>query len=201
MARMPIAEVRDAYAARAAEYTDLFGRIEAAAEQDRAAVLAWARSLTGRILDVGCGPGQWTNHLVEHGCDVEGIDPVPEFIDEARRRHPGVAYRVGQADELADADTGLGGILAWYSLIHTEPDRLGGILAEFARRIRPGGGLAIGFFEGPRLEAFDHAVITAYCWPIDLLAQRVERAGFVVTELHARGDPGVRRHGMILARR
>ena len=54
MARMPIAEVRDAYAARAAEYTDLFGRIEAAAEQDRAAVLAWARSLTVRFLDVGC---------------------------------------------------------------------------------------------------------------------------------------------------
>lgn len=54
---------------------------------------------------------------------------------------------------------GLGGILAWYSLIHTDPDRLDPLLAEFARAVRPGGGLAIGFFEGPALVPFGRPAV------------------------------------------
>lgn len=195
------AQVRDAYADRAAEYIDLFGAIEAAAEHDREHVLAWARAVDGRIIDVGCGPGQWTNHLHEHGVEIEGIDPVPEFVDAARQRYPGVDYRIGHAARLGVEDASLGGILAWYSLIHTEPDRIDEILAEFARCVRPGGGLTIGFFEGAELAPFDHAVTTAYFWPVDLLSARVERAGFVVVDVETRADPGVRPHGAIIAQR
>jgi ubiquinone/menaquinone biosynthesis C-methylase UbiE len=198
---MSVARVREAYAARAAEYTDLFGSIEAAAEQDREHVLAWARGVDGRIIDVGCGPGQWTSYLHEHGIDVEGVDPVPEFIDIARQRHPGVGYRIGRADALGVADASLGGVLAWYSLIHTDPDQIGALLTELARCTRPGGGLAIGFFEGAELAPFDHAVTTAYFWPVDLLSSRVEQAGFAVADVRTRTDPGTRPQGAILARR
>lgn len=198
---MSLTRVRNAYAARAVEYIDLFGAIDAAAERDRERILAWARGVRGRIVDVGCGPGQWTNFLREHGTDVEGIDPVPAFIDEAGRRYPDDCYRIGRADDLGVEDAGLGGILAWYSLIHTDPDRLDPLLAEFARAVRPGGGLAIGFFEGPALVPFDHAVTTAYFWPADLLSAHVERAGFTVTDTDMRTDPGTRRLGTILARR
>jgi ubiquinone/menaquinone biosynthesis C-methylase UbiE len=198
---MPSGRVRDAYAARAAEYVSLFGNIEAAAEQDRDLVLAWARDVDGRIIDVGCGPGQWTSYLQEHGVDIEGVDPVPEFINEARQRHPGVGYRIGHAGRLGVDDASLGGILAWYSLIHTDPDQLGDLLTEFARCVRPGGGLTIGFFEGDELAPFDHAVTTAYFWPVGLLALRLERAGFVVADVQTRADPGSRPHGAIVAQR
>lgn len=193
--------VRDAYASRAAEYIELFGTIDAAAAIDRERVLAWAQGVRGRILDVGCGPGQWTNFLFEHGIDVEGIDPVIEFIDEARERHPGVPYRIGHANELDVETASLGGVLAWFSLIHTEPDHIDGPLNEFARCVRPGAGLAIGFCEGPELIPFDHAVTTAYFWPVDELSERVEQAGFEVTATHARDEPGTRRQGMIVATR
>jgi SAM-dependent methyltransferase len=198
---MSVARVRDAYAARAAEYISLFGSIEAAAEQDRESVLAWARGVNGRVIDIGCGPGQWTNYLSEQGVDIEGVDPVPEFITEARQRFPGVTYRIGRADRLGVEDAGLGGILSWFSMIHTDPDQVGALLAEFARCLLPGGGLAIGFCEGPELVPFDHAVTTGYFWPIDLLASQVERAGFLVTDTRTRTDPGVRRQGLIIARR
>jgi hypothetical protein len=92
-------------------------------------------------------------------------------------------------------------VLAWFSLIHTEPDRIDGPLVEFARCLRPGGGLAIGFCEGPELVAFDHAVTTAYFWPIRELSTRVEHAGFEVTATHARDETGTRRQGMIVAQR
>lgn len=48
---------------------------------------------------------------------------------------------------------------------------------------------------------FDHAVTTAYFWPLDALARLVEEAGFTVTGRHARTDPGARPHGAIIARR
>jgi hypothetical protein len=65
-------------------------------------------------------------------------------------------------------DASLGGILAWFSLIHTDPDQIGAPLTEFARGTRPGGGLLIGIFEGAELAPFDHAVTTAYFWPVSL---------------------------------
>lgn len=198
---MSVARVREAYAARASEYVSLFGSIDDAAKQDREYVLAWARDIERRIIDVGCGPGQWTNYLCANGVDVEGVDPVSEFVDVARQRYPDVDFRIGRADRLGVEDASLGGVLAWYSLIHIDPDQIGVVLTEFARCIGPGCGLAIGFFEGPELAAFDHAVTTAYFWPVDVLSSHVERAGFVITDAQTRTDPGMRAHGALIARR
>lgn len=196
---MTVSKVAEAYSARSAEYIELFGGIDAAAEADRNAVLAWARGLTGRIIDVGCGPGQWTHFLSEHDLEIEGIDPTPEFVVASRRRYPDVQFQIGQAEHLGVEEETFGGILAWYSLIHTEPALIHSALTEFARCLRPDGGLALGFFEGPELIPFDHAVTTAYYWPLELLSARVEACGFTVTGTDRRADPGVRSHGLITA--
>lgn len=201
MAIMPVSKVRSAYGARSAEYIEMFGGIDTAAEADRNAVIAWARGLTGPIIDVGCGPGQWTHLLSEHGLEVEGVDLTPEFVAAARRRHPGVRFRIGQAEHLNVDDESLGGVLSWYSLMHTDPALIDCALTEFARCLRPGGGLALGFFEGPELIPFDHAVTTAHYWPMELLSARIEACGFTVTGTGRRADPGVRTHGFISAMR
>ncbi len=49
----------------------------------------------------------------------------------------------------SDASDSIGGVLAWYSLIHHEPSTIQRALGEFARVLRPGGGLLLGFFVGP----------------------------------------------------
>lgn len=198
---MSVARIRDAYAARAGEYIELIGDIDAADQRDREQLLEWAQSISGPIIDVGCGPGQWTDYLSRHDVDIVGIDPVSAFIAQARRRHPDGDYRIGQADQLGADDASLGGVLSWFSLIHLSPDQIGEPLTEFARCTRPGGGLAVGFFEGPELVPFDHAVTTAWFWPIDLLSSRIEQAGFEVTHAEVRTDRGVRRQGTIIARR
>ncbi|ALJ20127.1 class I SAM-dependent methyltransferase [Microbacterium sp. No. 7] len=196
---MSLKSVRASYGARAGEYIDAVGRIEHVAGPDLALIEEWASGIDGRVLDVGCGPGQWTDHLTRRGVDVEGIDPVPEFIEHARAAYPGARYRLGLAEDLGVENGSLGGVLAWYSLIHTDPELVSAPLDEFARSLGPGGGLAIGFFAGPRPEPFDHAVTTAYSWPIELLAASVEAAGFVVTRTEGRTDPGARPHGALLA--
>lgn len=198
---MSLVDIRDAYSARSAEYVDALGSIEDTAERDRNYVLTWARQVDGPILDIGCGPGQWTNYLHEHGVMVEGVDPVPEFVEHARSRYPNVTYRVGSAGNLDVEDDTLGGVLAWYSLIHATPGDLDRLFADIARCLRAGGQLAVGFFVGPELEPFEHAVTAAYFWPVDLLAARVERAGLVIVDTETRHDPGSRPHGAILARK
>jgi len=190
-----------AYTRRAAEYIEVLGSIEKAAQQDRDYLLSWANSVDGPILDVGCGPGQWTNFLHDAGITVEGVEPVEAFVDDARVRYPEARFRLGRAERLDVADESLGGVLAWFSLIHTPPEELDVPLVEFARCIRRGGSVALGFFDGAVGEPFDHAVTTAYFWSVDALTVRLEQAGFVVTDARTRQDTGVRRQGVIVARR
>jgi len=54
-----------------------------------------------RAADVGCGPGNSTELLVERfpDADIVGLDNSPAMLDEARRRLPGVRF------EAADAET------------------------------------------------------------------------------------------------
>ncbi|MFW0794736.1 class I SAM-dependent methyltransferase [Gordonia sp. CPCC 205515] len=189
------------YGSRASEYIDLFGSINATSPLDRDFIGSWAAGVYGPILDVGCGPGHWTSWLTDNGCDVVGIDPVVEFVDHARRAFPRSSYRLGSAEDLDVSDAEVGGILAWYSLIHLAPNDIDAVFDEFARALRPGGTVLIGFFESSRVALFDHAVTTAYFWPIHDLSHRLRRAGFAVTATQSRHDPGARPHGAIVARK
>lgn len=197
--------VQAAYAQRAAEYTQRFGSIEDTDEQDRALVAAWARELRGEIVDVGCGPGQWTAFLHDAAADaglVRGLDPVPEFIDLARAAHPELGFAVGAVEDLVLAPGTLGGVLAWYSLIHHQPSELPQALDALFQALSPGGQLLAGFFDHPdgtEPERFDHAVVAAYRWPAKAFAERLEAAGFLIVEIHSRTAGESRPHAAIWA--
>jgi SAM-dependent methyltransferase len=195
------AAVRDAYARRADEYTEQLGTMAAVHPADRQLVSDWADGLAGPVIDAGCGPGHWTRYLADRGLAARGVDQVPAFIDHARAAHPGVAFELGSVDALANAPGSVGGVLAWYSLIHHDPAVILSPLREFARVLRPGGGLVLGFFEGRRVEPFDHLVVTAYRWPVAELSDRLRDAQFEVTEVQTRTDTGQRPHGAIVAKR
>ncbi|MFG1782545.1 class I SAM-dependent methyltransferase [Rhodococcus oryzae] len=193
--------VRESYSARSQEYTDLLGSMTSTHPSDRALVGSWAADLTGPVLDAGCGPGQWTDFLAGCGQAVSGIDLVPEFVERARMQYPSLSFELGSFEALGAATESLGGVLSWYSLIHHSPQDIQTPLAEFARVIRPGGGLLVGFFEAGTPGPFDHAVTTAYRWPVAELSQELVAAGFEVIETHTRTASGTRPHGAITARR
>jgi SAM-dependent methyltransferase len=196
-------DVGRAYSRRALEYVDLFGTMAAVHPADRLLVETWADTISGQLIDAGCGPGQWTNHLVERGAIATGVDLSPDFIAHARAHHPGVSFEVGNLDELGAANGSLGGVLSWYSIIHHAPDAIHLPLQEFARVVRPGGGLLVGFFVGSTVERFDHAVIDAYRWPVLELSQELDAVGFDVIETQTRTgeSTGSRPHGAIVALR
>ncbi|MBF4561249.1 class I SAM-dependent methyltransferase [Agreia pratensis] len=194
-------DVEVSYSRRAAEYTERLGSVATVRPSDLHLVTSWAAEVEGPLLDAGCGPGHWTGYLAEHGNDARGIDQVPAFIEHARRAHPGVPFEVGSIDALPDSSGSIGGVLAWYSLIHHEPALIRQPLAEFARVLRPGGKLLVGFFAGPKVERFDHAITTAYTWPPETMAADLRAAGFEIIETHTRTGalPKPRPHGAILA--
>ena len=188
-----------AYSTRATEYTELVGTMDAVHPIDRHLVETWAQSVDGAILDAGCGPGHWTNHLAALGATIRGIDLVPPFITHARTRYPGVRFDQGSIESIHEADDALGGILSWFSTIHHHPSRISRPIAEFARALRPGGTLLLGYFDSAdAIEPFDHAVVRAYRWPSTALQEVLEDAGFVVIETHRRVERGRRPVGAIV---
>lgn len=194
-------DVQLAYDRRSDEYAELLGSMDAVHPADRMLVDYWSGDITGAVLDAGCGPGHWTGYLDQRGIAVRGLDLSPRFVEHARAAFPHITFEVGSLEAIPVVSESLDGILAWYSLIHLEPPQMPSALAEFARVLRPGGALLLGFFDGPDVVAFDHAVVTAYAWPALTLSQHLRTAGFEVTETYARTGPGYRPHGAITALR
>lgn len=195
--------VATSYAHRADEYIALLGSMKSVHPSDRQLVSDWAAQVEGPILDAGCGPGHWTGYLADRGARVSGIDQVPAFLTYARTRFPRIPFLEGNIDELPLASCSVGGVLAWYSLIHHSPDTIDRTLGEFARVLTADGTLLVGFFVGSDVDTFDHAVVRAWRWSPDVLAERIVLAGFEVVETLTRSAPQSKQrpHGAILARR
>ena len=191
--------VSQSYSARAAEYTSILGSIDDMHPLDQNCIERWSEQISGSVLDAGCGPGHWTDHLHKRGVEITGIDLVPEFIESARNRFPEVPFRVASLRALDMADRSLSGVLAWYSLIHLAPAELPQILSELARVLKSNGHMLIGFFEGESTEPVNHAVATAYRWSVDEMSRLLNDAGFDVLAIETRQDPGSRPHAAVSA--
>jgi SAM-dependent methyltransferase len=101
-----------------------------------------------RVWDVGCGPGHVTRYLAGLGAQAVGIDLSPGMVELARRRSPGLDFRVGDLRALEVDDAAWGGIVALYSIIHLPPAELPAALTELHRVLRPGGLLLLAFHAG-----------------------------------------------------
>ncbi|RJK94860.1 class I SAM-dependent methyltransferase [Vallicoccus soli] len=198
---MELETVVGAYARVAELYASLLGSVEQVHRDDLALVERHLGHLRGPVLDVGCGPGHWTEHLRSLGVDASGVDPVPPFVEHARATHPLGRYDVGALPDPGPRDGSQAGVLAWYSLIHVEPAGLEPALAALRRLLRPGGTLVLGFFDGERVEPFEHRVVRAHRWPVDEVSRRLAAAGLVEVERARRpAEEGHRPHAAVVAR-
>src|SRR5919202_5343810 len=50
-----------------------------------------------RVLDLGCGTGQLTQKIAEHGADVVGLDASPDMIGQARQNFPSLHFMLRDA--------------------------------------------------------------------------------------------------------
>ncbi|PII10383.1 hypothetical protein CR918_00985 [Stenotrophomonas indicatrix] len=102
----------------------------------------------GRILDFGCGPGFFLDHLRRH-FNAVGIEQSPWASAEARRR-TGVDVHESMAG-LADAS--MDALVSVHVVEHIEDPALDAVLAEWHRVLRPG---AKAMVVTPDAEGFAH---------------------------------------------
>jgi len=163
---------------------------------------------SGPVADIGCGSGRVTAHLHGLGLPVFGIDLSPQMVAVARQTHPGLRFDVDSMTALDLPDGALGGILAWYSIIHIPKERLPEVFAEFHRVLAPGGHMLLAFQVGdePRhlTEAFGHAVsLTFHRLQPDRIAELLGQAGLVPFARMLREPEGVEKtqQAYLLARK
>jgi len=92
----------------------------------------------GRVLEAGCGLGQYTLALRVRGYDAEGVDWAPETVEAVRAMYPDLPIRVGDATHLEVPD---GYYSGYISLGVVEHHREGPepFLREACRVLKPGG--------------------------------------------------------------
>lgn len=93
-----------------------------------------------RILDAGCGTGQYTEWLLDNGADVVGVDVSEEMLEHATERVGGRAEfheaNLGQSLDFAENDE-FDGIVSALVLGYIEEWRQ--LFSEFARLLESGG--------------------------------------------------------------
>jgi uncharacterized protein len=146
------------------------------------------------VVEAGCGPGHTTAYLAAAGADASGLDLSPAMVEQARERHPDLAFRVGDLRTLMrpPADDGWGAVVAWYSLIHLAASELPAAVAALVRPLRPGGHLLIGMHAGDRVRHLDSWFEREVSLDVVLhdpaeVAGLVEAAGLVDVEWYRRG--------------
>ncbi len=116
---------------------------------------AQALSPGAHVLDYGCGIGADMTWLKARGFQVEGLDGVLEFVEEARKRCPGARVAHVRFERVELPLARYDGIWSNAALIHVPAEEMGRQLSKLKRALKPGGllgmtlawGSASGFVE------------------------------------------------------
>jgi SAM-dependent methyltransferase len=208
------AAVADAYGRVAARYADAFLDELTKKPLDRVLLDVLcddvkARAPDGRVADFGCGSGQVARYCADRGVAAVGVDLSPAMIDEARARHPGVAFEVGDLLALATPDATYAGATAFYAICHLTRAELPLAFGELRRVLVPGGALLVSWHIGDQtLRPADFlgepCAISWNFFPVDTVAAAVTAAGLAI-EARLERAPYPTEHaslrGYLLARR
>jgi ubiquinone/menaquinone biosynthesis C-methylase UbiE len=99
------------------------------------------------VLDLCCGPGHTSDAIRRRGGVPLGIDFAPEMIVLARRKWPGLAFEVGDAENLAEPDHSFDAVVMNFGLLHLA--RPEAALRHVARVLKPGGRFAFTVWATP----------------------------------------------------
>lgn len=96
-----------------------------------------------KVLDIGCGPGTFTQHLIDKGFQVEGIDLSLSMIKIARGKLPQGTFKLMDMRRLEYPDNYFEAIFAAYSLIHIGSPDILATLKGFYRVLKLNGLLGL----------------------------------------------------------
>ena len=96
-----------------------------------------------KVLDVGCGPGEFSKYILARGFNIQGIDLSEEMVRLAKNKVPEVKFDVMDMRNLRFKNETFEGLLVAYSLIHIPSDEIAKTLKGFWRVLKKHGYLEI----------------------------------------------------------
>jgi len=100
-----------------------------------------------RVLDVACGPGDVAGQADARGALATGLDIAEAMLVQARRHHPSVMFRQGDAHALPFPDGAFDAVVASLAVPHF--GRAEHAVAEFRRVLVVGGRVALTTWDTP----------------------------------------------------
>jgi SAM-dependent methyltransferase len=104
--------------------------------------------MSGPVCDIGCGPAQIARYLFDRGVNVFGLDLSAGMLNEAKRLNPNIDFIQGSMLALGLGSDTLGGIAAFYSIIHIGREHVVATLSEMRRVLKRKGSLLLAFHLG-----------------------------------------------------
>ena len=112
-----------------------------------------------RLLDVASGPGYVASEAAKRGASVIGVDIADAMISLARRLHPQIEFRSGNAEALPFSEGSFDAVVGNFVLLHLgRPEQAA---AEFARVLAPGGRLGLTVWDVPERARFLGVLVEA----------------------------------------
>lgn len=105
------------------------------------------------VLDVPCGMG-WGTSLIHGASSLVGLDIDADAITEARRRYPGLDFRVGSMDSLDARAESVDVICCLEGIEHVPPETANNFLEEAFRSLKSNGHLLVS---SPRMPDGSHS--------------------------------------------
>jgi ubiquinone/menaquinone biosynthesis C-methylase UbiE len=112
-----------------------------------------------RVLDVATGPGQVAECAVARGATVLGVDLSPVMVQLARRLHPSIEFREGDAHDLPIDDESFDAVVANFLIPHLADH--GRAVSELARVVVGGGRIALSSWDVPQRSPIPGAMYLA----------------------------------------
>jgi SAM-dependent methyltransferase len=146
-------------------------------------ILALVPDKRGRVLDVACGLGATTRHLLRHypASQVTGINISAAQLEEARRRAPGCSFVEMDAVELGFAADCFETVLCVEAAFHF--DTRADFFVEACRVLKPGGYLALSDILFARMRRSRKLPPGNFVPDLDAYRDVCVRAGFTDVEV------------------
>ncbi|HVI49422.1 MAG TPA: class I SAM-dependent methyltransferase [Chitinophaga sp.] len=112
----------------------------------------------GLCADFGCGPGQTTRFLYDHGLtDIVGTDLSPAMVSMAQKLSPQIKFETQDLLNISYPAEHLGSAVAFYAIVHFTTDQIRTCFGEVNRVLKPRGSFLFSFHVGEETVHFDKA--------------------------------------------
>ena len=144
-----------------------------------------------RVLDAGCGFGEWVAFLKSRGYAAEGLDFSPQLVRRLRATYPDLKWTDGDIRHMPYDSDLFDSIISWGVIEHDEAGPAKA-LREFWRVLKPGGVAIVTVPVDSEMQRYsakylyyrqaDGNAFFQYFMTVDELAEHLQSSGFQVID-------------------